>query len=194
MPRQERAERSRARILDAAADEFDAHGFSGARLERIVERTGLTKGAVYFHFRSKLDLARALVAEKYANGPAIVTAVEEGGLRGVAAATDLTRRVGAVFREDVRVRAAMKLTQTVLPPETGDDPYAEWTGIVAGYLRQAVDDGELASDLDPQDVAEVAVQAFFGAYMIADDLGRLDGLDADIDRLWRVLTGAGAAH
>ena len=108
MPRQERAERSRARILDAAADEFDAHGFSGARLERIVERTGLTKGAVYFHFRSKLDLAKALVSEKYANGPAIVAEVEESGLRGVAAATGSERRPAVdqrvLVREGVRER------------------------------------------------------------------------------------------
>ena len=189
MPRQERAERSRALILDAAADEFDAHGYSGARLERIVERTGMTKGAVYFHFRSKLDLAGALVAEDNVDWTGIVDAVDASGLRGIAAVTELTRRVGAVFVGEVRVRAALKLTQTVLPPEPGADPYAQWTEIAAGYLRQAVEDGELRSAADPVDIAAVAVQAFFGAYMIADEGGGLDGLAADIDRLWSVILG-----
>ncbi|WP_348788758.1 ScbR family autoregulator-binding transcription factor [Leifsonia sp. NPDC080035] len=187
MPRQERAERSRARILDAAAEEFDSHGFSGARLERIVERTGLTKGAVYFHFRSKLDLAGALVAEDHVDWPGIVESVEASGLRGLAAVTELTSRVATIFVEDVRVRAALKLSQTVLPPEPGADPYAQWAGIVAGYLRQAAEDGELHSAADPQDIAAVAVQGFFGAYMIADERGGLDGLQADVDRLWRVI-------
>lgn len=191
MPRQERAERSRASILDAAADEFDQHGYAGARLERIVERTGLTKGAVYFHFRSKLDLAKALVAEKYGNWPAIVSDIDASGLRGVEAAAELTRRVGAVFASDVRVRAAMALSQTVLPPGPDADPYDNWVGVVAGYLAQ--EEGDLPQGLEPRALAVVAVQGFFGAYMIAAERGRLDGLPADIDRLWSALGAAFAA-
>lgn len=189
MPRQERAERSRASILEAAADEFDQHGYAGARLERIVERTGLTKGAVYFHFRSKLDLAKALVVEKYGNWPAIVSEVDASGLRGVEAAAELTRRVGAVFTSDVRVRAAMALSQTILPPGPDADPYDHWVGVVAGYLEQ---EESLPQGLSPREVAVVAVQGFFGAYMIAAERGRLDELPADIERLWDAL-GALAA-
>lgn len=187
MPRQERAERSRALILEAAADEFDQHGYAGARLERIVERTGLTKGAVYFHFRSKLDLAKALVQEKHGNWPGIVSDVDASGLRGAAAAAELTRRVGAVFASDVRVRAAMALSQTVLPPGPDADQYHHWVGVVAGYLAQEPD--RLPAGMSPGDVATVAVQGFFGAYMIAAERDRLDGLAADIDRLWSTLTG-----
>lgn len=184
MPRQERAERSRAAILDAAADEFDQHGYAGARLERIVERTGLTKGAVYFHFRSKLDLATALVEEKYGNWPRIIADIDDSGLRGIAAATELTHRVGAVFASDVRVRAAMTLSQTILPPAPDADPYDRWVGVIGRYLAQ---EDDLPGGLSPHEIAIVAVQGFFGAYMIAAERGRLDELPADIDRLWRAL-------
>ena len=190
MPRQKRAERSRAAILEAAADEFDQHGYAGARLERIVERTGLTKGAVYFHFPSKLDLAKALLEEKYANWPVIVAEVDASGLRGVAAAVELTQRVGAVFASDVRVRAAMTLSQTVLPPAPEADPYEHWVGVVERYLSQ--EDG-LAGGRSAHDVAVVAVQGFFGAYMIAAERGRLAGLRADIARLWSALAPTGDA-
>lgn len=71
MAKQERAERTRVAILEAAAKEFDEFGYEGARLERIVERTGATKGAVYFHFRSKLDIARALVKRSTRTGPSL---------------------------------------------------------------------------------------------------------------------------
>jgi AcrR family transcriptional regulator len=190
MPRQERAERSRAEILDAAAVEFDEHGYAGARLDRIIERTRLTKGAVYFHFRSKLDLAEALVAEKFGHWPALVADVEASGLTGVAAAREVTDRVAAVLVSDVRVRAAMKLTQTVLPPAAEDDPYERWAAVVGRYLEQAEEAGELPSGADPAALATVAVQAFFGAYMIADERGRMPGLPADADRLWSVLVPA----
>lgn len=186
MPRQERAERSRAAILEAAADEFAQHGYAGARLERIVERTGLTKGAVYFHFRSKLDLAKALLEERYGNWPGIVAEIDSSGLRGVEAAVELMQRVGAVFASDVRVRAAMALSQTVLPPGPDADPYDHWVGVVERYLEQEDERGE---GMSAHDVAVVAVQGFFGAYMIAAERGRLDGLPEDIDRLWSALGG-----
>jgi AcrR family transcriptional regulator len=189
MVRQERAERTRAAILDAAAAEFDEHGYEGARLERIVERTGATKGAVYFHFRSKIDIARALVAEKYANWPVIVQEVADSGLRGSAAAEELTQRVGLVLAGDVRVRAAMKLTQTAFPPSAEDNPYDRWIAVVGGLLAQEVEDRGL-SGVDPAALATVAVHGFFGAYMIADELGRLDALPADIARLWAALRPA----
>ena len=188
MPRQQRAERTRVAILDAAAVEFDEHGYEGARLERIVERTGATKGAVYFHFRSKLDIAEALVADKYANWPVIIAEVAESGLRGLAAAEELTQRVAAVFVGDVRVRAAMRLTQTVFPPAADDNPYDRWAVVIGGLLQQEVDDGH--SGVDAAAVARVAVQGFFGAYMIANELGRLDGLPVDIERLWATLRPA----
>ena len=193
MPRQERAERTRVAILDAAAAEFDEYGYEGARLERIVERTGATKGAVYFHFRSKLDIARALVADKYDNWPVIIAEVAESGLRGIAAVEELTQRVAAVFVAEVRVRAAMKLSQTVLPPAPQENPYDRWVVVIAGLLQQEIDDKEL-SGVDAAAIARVAVQGFFGAYMIADELGTLSSLPADIARLWDTLRPALAAR
>jgi AcrR family transcriptional regulator len=58
--KQERAVRTREAILDAAAIEFAAHGFAHANLQRVVERTGLTRGALYGHFASKVALADEL--------------------------------------------------------------------------------------------------------------------------------------
>ena len=189
MPRQERAERTRVAILDAAAAEFDEHGYQGARLERIVQRTGATKGAVYFHFRSKLDIARALVDEKYANWPVIIAEVADSGLRGLAAAEELTQRVAAVFVADQRVRAAMKLSQSVFPPTLENSPYERWVVVISGLLQQEIDDRGLVG-MDARTVATVVVQAFFGAYMIADELGTLEGLPKDVERLWAVLRPA----
>lgn len=186
MPKQERAERTRLAILEAAAAEFDEYGYEGARLDRIVERTGATKGAVYFHFRSKIDIARALVAQKYTNWPVIVAEVTGSGLRGLAAAEELTQRVGAVFAKDVRVRAAMKLSQSVLPPPIDDNPYDKWIDLIGVFVSQELDGADVP-ETEAREIATVAVQAFFGAYMINDELGRLNRLPQDITRLWRHL-------
>ncbi|MET7757954.1 helix-turn-helix domain-containing protein [Streptomyces sp. NPDC005389] len=57
MVKQDRARRTYALVLNAAAEEFAAQGFAGANLETIARRTGLTKGALYGHFSSKAALS-----------------------------------------------------------------------------------------------------------------------------------------
>ena len=57
--------RTRATIMDAAQDLILQQGFAATSIEDIIERTGVTKGAFFYHFKSKSDLAHALV-ERYA--------------------------------------------------------------------------------------------------------------------------------
>ncbi|CAM3184724.1 TetR family transcriptional regulator [Tsukamurella hominis] len=54
------ADSTRDRILAAAADEFAAHGVSGARIDRIARRARSSKERVYAHFRSKTALYHAV--------------------------------------------------------------------------------------------------------------------------------------
>jgi AcrR family transcriptional regulator len=57
------AETTRQCILRVAFQEFYRYGFQGGSLNRIVEETGLTKGALFHHFASKQDLGYAVVDE-----------------------------------------------------------------------------------------------------------------------------------
>jgi AcrR family transcriptional regulator len=50
------ADGKRQRILAIAAEEFAAHGFAGASLNRIIEQAGISKGAAYYYFDDKADL------------------------------------------------------------------------------------------------------------------------------------------
>ncbi len=59
----ERRETTRAALLVAARELFAAKGFAGAGREEIVERAGVTRGALYHHFASKEDLFRAVYEE-----------------------------------------------------------------------------------------------------------------------------------
>jgi len=60
MPARSRAERdartTRDALIEAAVAEFSSKGFEAATLASVAERAGVTTGAVYAHFRSKLDL------------------------------------------------------------------------------------------------------------------------------------------
>ncbi|MGE3288150.1 MAG: TetR/AcrR family transcriptional regulator [Pseudonocardia sp.] len=43
-------------ILRAALDEFAAHGFRDASLNRVIDAAGVSKGSMYYYFDSKADL------------------------------------------------------------------------------------------------------------------------------------------
>lgn len=47
---------SRAKILAVAADLFTRRGFSGVGIDEIMQTAGLTRGAFYAHFESKVEL------------------------------------------------------------------------------------------------------------------------------------------
>jgi AcrR family transcriptional regulator len=51
--RQTRSEVTRRKIINAAVELFNDVGYSNAGLGDIIERAGMTKGALYHHFNSK---------------------------------------------------------------------------------------------------------------------------------------------
>ena len=55
---------TRERILANAEALTLKQGFAGTSIDNILTATGITKGAFFYHFKSKADLARALV-ERY---------------------------------------------------------------------------------------------------------------------------------
>lgn len=55
---------TRRRILDAARRTFARMGYDGASIDEIAADAGLTKGAVYWHFSSKMDLFKAILLEQ----------------------------------------------------------------------------------------------------------------------------------
>lgn len=54
---------TRAKILESALDIFSEKSFSNTSLTEIAANVGLTKGALYWHFRNKNDLLLQLMEE-----------------------------------------------------------------------------------------------------------------------------------
>ncbi|MBD3898200.1 TetR family transcriptional regulator [Halomonas sp. ML-15] len=55
------AEATREALLDAAEDVFFEHGVARTSLEQIARHAGMTRGALYWHFKNKADLFMALI-------------------------------------------------------------------------------------------------------------------------------------
>lgn len=60
-PKADVSEERQSQILDAAEEVFAEKGLDGARMDDIVEKTGLSKGALYWYFKSKDDIVIAIM-------------------------------------------------------------------------------------------------------------------------------------
>lgn len=106
----EDAEITRGRLLDAAEQVFYERGVSGASLADVAQCAGLTRGAVYWHFKDKLDLFDAMLQR-------VTLPIEQGLLLdGMAAQTSPVQRIlerfaliAQVVSEDERVRRVFEL-------------------------------------------------------------------------------------
>ena len=65
MPRNTKEDsiKTRSKLLESALDVFSEKSFSEVTLSEIAERVGMTKGALYWHFKNKSDLLSKLIGE-----------------------------------------------------------------------------------------------------------------------------------
>lgn len=61
--RAESQRKTRAALLEAARSEFSEHGFLAATLERIADRAGYTRGAIYKNFADKYELFHVVLTD-----------------------------------------------------------------------------------------------------------------------------------
>ncbi len=57
--------KTKTRILDVSHELVMGHGLAGTSIDMVLQQAEITKGAFFYHFKSKADLARALV-QRYA--------------------------------------------------------------------------------------------------------------------------------
>lgn len=152
---------TRATLLKAALSVFSAKGYAAATLDDVAKAANVTRGAIYWHFKSKADLYNSLIQEFSARGAAVVEqAVEEGGTL-IAILRRVFIRQCALIEEDKEARAVMELAlfKTGLNPElqTGRKKQVEAGSALleglTGAMQQGIAEGVLRDDLDPADMA-----------------------------------------
>ncbi|MBB4689037.1 ScbR family autoregulator-binding transcription factor [Amycolatopsis jiangsuensis] len=184
MPRQERAEQTRKAILDAAASRFDEVGFLGASLSDILAEAGVTKGALYFHFRSKEELADALIQEQF-------DLSGTGGLLqapGLQSAIDWSHGMARGLRTDVRVRASIRLVieqGSFITP--AGNAYKEWIDVADACFIAGKAAGDLRKEVVTNELAQFVVSSFTGIQLSSQVLtGRTD-LAERVTFMWSLL-------
>jgi AcrR family transcriptional regulator len=163
MAKQERAIRTREQVLDAAAAEFAATGYAHTTMNTIADRVGVTKGALYGHFRSKQGLAEALAGHGQAVWRGVLgtaEAVPPGDpLYALGTVTvELSRRLHA----DPRAQAAFRLMADRLRAgDEGPNLVRDVRLRLTALVRAARAEGDIAAEYPVEAVVELLLAVVF---------------------------------
>ncbi|KZS72937.1 spore coat protein CotS [Mycobacterium kansasii] len=193
MARQVRSEVTRRKILDAAVDVFGEVGYAAAGWATIIERTGMTKGALYHHFDSKEALASAIIEEgsdallgAFRNVCGSASPALENMIHG-------TFAVAHLLSADKTARAAEQLTAVLAGFNTAAAQFfGACAGEMAGQARRAIAEGDLRDDVDPELVGESIAGATFGMRLLSNALSGANGHRVEspgqrLGQLWGLL-------
>lgn len=180
---QQRARETRASVLLAAARVFDAYGYAGASIDQIAQEGGLTKGALYFHFESKADLALAVVDANYEVWQRLQEEEAARGLPPLEHIGALLREVAVCFRDEVIIRGGMRLNADYEAiPAPLPVPFSNWIEYFTPLLADAQAQGDVRTDLDAAELARVIVSGFFGVQLVCERLSdRVDVVERTDD-------------
>ncbi|WP_225839808.1 ScbR family autoregulator-binding transcription factor [Streptomyces sp. NK08204] len=186
MALQERAIRTRRAILVAAAAVFAEVGYEAATISEILHRADVTKGALYFHFASKEELAQAVLSGQLAAIPA----VPEQELILQYGMDEAFMLAHMLAMGDPVVQGSIRLTVDQGAPNDGLDrqvPMSGWIQRDIDLLSMAKENGELLPHVDVTAAARMFVGAFTGVQMLSKIMTNHADLPQRVSDLYRHL-------
>ncbi len=181
------------RLFSAAVELLGERGYTGTTVDEIVERAGMAKGTVYYHFRSKSELVTALLddglrrlAESFRgeikdapNGEAALRALVHAELAYIQGYQAFSKLVmSEMWRADRDWRDSLRMLR---------EQYVE---VFAGTLRRGVAEGAFRADLDTQTSASTIFGMIATAaldWLVFDPQAALDDVER---RLLPLVLGA----
>lgn len=192
--RQARALATRETILAAAAHEFAAAGYHAASLSGIRERSGVTKGAMYFHFASKELMARAVADLMMARLPEVVAEWEAARHDPLTTAVHVAVGYAALLHDEVVCRAGLRVvSEGALGDGQARWPADFWERVHADLLGRARREGSLREGIDHLELARLVVALGTGVRAVCLAAGELAEMRDRTAASWSVLL-AGVAE
>ncbi|MFD8996664.1 ScbR family autoregulator-binding transcription factor [Streptomyces abikoensis] len=181
MAQQERAKRTRQVILEAAGIVFDECGYEAATISQILARADVTRGALYFHFSSKEDLARGVLDMAVTTEGVLP---QQFKLQELA---DTSLLLAHRMPREPLLRAALRLSVDQRARRMFGTKWPEWITVGAGLLAEAKARGELLAHVDPYETSRFLVGAWTGVQLVAEAVPQDDSLVHEVSLMYQML-------
>lgn len=186
-------EATRLKILEAAVELFHAFTFTGTSVNQIVERAGITKGALFHHFKGKNELGYAVVDEL------LRQQFREEWVKPLQTSVDPVADIQAIldgFSEEMQedpkaITRGCPINNLAQEMSAVDDTFRlklkdifqEWEQSLERAIRAGIDAGNVRSDVDPSALAVTLVALFegsIGMLKVSQDTNHFEKLDAGL--------------
>lgn len=158
-----RADTTRDQILRAAAHQFAQRPYYAVGLDDILAEAQLTKGAMYFHFRSKHALALAIVDEQTERAAESVKNLLARKLSGLESLIDVSYLIAVGDITHDVTRASFNLLESVGRTEKLQTRLlGGWIQLMGEIAQRGIAEGDIVDQADPEDVGRLLVSIYAG--------------------------------
>lgn len=190
---QARAEATRDRIIGAAVDLFSLRGYGETGLSDVIEHAGVSKGAFYYHFDSKEALAGAIIQAGTGQLLELFKAITDAKSPALQNTIAATFAIAELTRENTMAQTANQLRQCLSQVSSAGSPtYRHTVDAFRVQVDNAIAEGDVESDIDPDDLAETICVSVLGSHLLSDAMG--DDLFARLTRAWRIMLRGAVPH
>jgi TetR/AcrR family transcriptional repressor of nem operon len=179
-----RADTTRQQLLKAAAHQFSQRAYHDVGLDDVLAEAELTKGAMYFHFRSKHALAFAIIDDQAIQAQAAVADLLTRKFSGLETLIDFSYQLAVGDIGNDIARAGFNLLESIgriggLQAER----LAEWIQTLRAIAGRAIVEGDILDECDPQDVGRLLVSTYMGLRQTSD-LDEAERFLSDLEKTW----------
>jgi TetR/AcrR family transcriptional regulator, transcriptional repressor for nem operon len=182
-----RADSTRQQILRAAARQFARLPYHQVGLDDVLAEAELTKGAMYFHFRSKHALALAIIEDQITRSDAAITDLLARKLSGLETLIDFSYQLAVRdISEDIS-RAALHLVESIGRVEGLQTKlHQHWIDNLTVAVQRGIGEGDVVEHCDAHDVGRLVASSYMGLRQTAelDDPGVFL---TDFEKMWALM-------
>lgn len=182
---------TRTQILEKSYQALRLHGFQGTRADKVILDLGITKGALYHYFPSKLDLGYAIVDElimpPYTRLWLSLAQFEGNPADGIIANLQFLINMGS--EEEIRLGCPLNnLMQEMAPLDQG---FQQRLQHIVNVQREAIgialkrgqDAGQIRTDIQTDPSAIFILSSLEGSYSIAKALQQREIFETSLQTL-----------
>jgi TetR/AcrR family transcriptional repressor of nem operon len=185
-----RADTTRQQLLHAAAHQFSQRAYHDVGLDDVLAEAELTKGAMYFHFRSKHALAFAIIEDQANQARAAVADLLTRKFSGLETLIDFSYQLAIGDIGNETARAGFNLLESIGRIEgLQAKRLGSWIQTLTAIADRAIAEGDILEECDPQDVGRLLVSTYMGLRQTSD-LNEPQRFFSDLEKIWVLLVPA----
>ncbi len=167
----EEAGETKKKIVESAVELFEINGYQATRIEDVAEKAGLTRGAVYWHFKTKIDLYEYILTmfekrlDKLIEESAKQTASPVARLRWLIVNMITRQEILVGFRQMkmVAISNLKVMKASDILKKRGEKTADKYMKVLNQIVTEGIAAGEIRDDVDPVHAAWLTAFVVAGA-------------------------------